>query len=68
MEVATTEYLYGDANDDAQVDICDLVRVHRGLDKGDVSYNSRTADLNKDKLVDLLDLSALRQKLLDLIS
>lgn len=68
MEVAATEYLYGDANDDAQVDICDLVRVHRGLDKGDVSYNNRTADLNKDKLVDLLDLSALRQKLLDLIS
>ncbi len=60
----TVDYIYGDANDDAAVDIRDLVRINKALSATETKYNSRTADVNIDGTVDKNDLTALRNKIL----
>ncbi len=55
---------YGDVNDDAQVNVLDLIRLKKVLAKVEVKYNGRTADCNIDKSVDVYDLTALRKKIL----
>ncbi len=55
---------YGDVNDDACIDVLDLIRLKKALAKMDVKYNNRTADCNIDKLLDVNDLTDLRRKLL----
>lgn len=64
----TVEYRYGDVNDDANINIMDIVRLKKVLAEEDVKYNSRTADINKDSNVDGIDLTELRQKLLKKVS
>lgn len=53
--------LYGDVNDDAKVNIIDLIRLKKVLAKAEVKYNKRTSDCNIDKLIDAYDLITIRQ-------
>ncbi len=61
------EYRYGDVNDDANVNVLDLVRIKKVIAKQDVKFNSRTADINKDSDIDGFDLTELRKKLIDMM-
>lgn len=63
MEVETVDYLYGDVNDDAKVDVLDLVRLKKAVAEMDVKYNVRTSNINKDEKIDALDITELRKEL-----
>lgn len=67
ITIDTVDYKYGDANDDAVIDIRDLVTVNSAVKQDDVTYNKRTADVNKDGTVTDLDFTELRNKLLGLV-
>lgn len=56
-------YLPGDANDDGQVDVLDLVRLRKQLAGVWVELNDISADLNGDGEVSILDLVRLRRLL-----
>lgn len=59
-------YLIGDINDDAAVNIVDLVRFKKYFSKAITAdmINSTKADCNSDKVIDSLDLACLRKILL----
>ncbi len=57
---------YGDVNDDAVVDVKDIVRLKKVFAQIEVNYNPRTADCNIDKTVDINDIVALRKKILNI--
>ncbi len=65
MTLDTVEYRYGDVNDDAEINVLDMVRLKKVVAKEDVKYNKRTSDCNIDDVVDTLDLTSLRKKLIN---
>ena len=65
MTLDTVDYLYGDINDDAKINVVDFIRLKKAVAKMDVAYNSRTANINKDETIDALDLTELKKLLLN---
>jgi len=66
LSLDTVEYRYGDVNDDANINVLDIVRLKKVLAQLEVVYNKRTADCNTDNIVDNADLVGLRKTLLKL--
>lgn len=65
MTLDTVDYLYGDINDDTEINVVDFIRLKKAVAKMDVAYNSRTANINKDETIDALDLTELKKLLLN---
>ena len=55
--------LYGDANQDSSVDVCDFVRMKKYIAKSDNRIDIKSADLNTDEMIDENDVSALKELL-----
>lgn len=65
FNIDKVEPRYGDVNDDAAVNVLDLIRLKKLMAQIDVKYNKRTTDVNIDKVIDINDLAALRIKLIN---
>jgi hypothetical protein len=59
--MAVVEPTVGDANDDGNVNVQDLVLITKALSNSEVSFNKNTADVNGDGKVDYLDLAEIRK-------
>lgn len=58
-----TNVLYGDANQDQVVDVCDFVRTRKYLAQSNDDIGLTEADLNRDQSIDKNDLLAIRELL-----
>ena len=64
FQLSKVEPTYGDVNDDASVDLKDIIRLKKYLTDIEVKINNRTADCNIDKIINSADLITLRRKIL----
>lgn len=65
FEFNAIEPTYGDVNDDAKVDIKDLIRLKKYLKNVAIEINLRTADFNFDETVDFSDIKGIRYKIIN---
>ena len=66
--VEPTEKLLGDANDDGNVNMKDVLLMRKFLAGIDVTYNAQNADCNEDGTVNMKDVLQLRKYLAGLIT
>ena len=56
--------MLGDANNDYDIDICDLVRMNEHSENSDIKIDDGNADYNGDGKIDSDDIALLRKQLL----
>ena len=62
------DILYGDANDDGEINMKDVLAVRKYVADIDVYINFKTSDVNGDELVNMKDILAIRMYIADLVS
>ena len=55
--------LYGDANDDGNVDMLDVLLIRKKIAKQPVTLNQVNSDVTHDNSVDMLDVLKIRKKI-----
>lgn len=56
ISITTKEVLYGDSNDDGNVNVTDaVVSINNILGRPSVTFNKTQADINRDRIVDIYD-------------
>ena len=56
ISITTREVLYGDSNDDGNVNVTDaVVSINNILGRPSVTFNKTQADINRDRIVDIYD-------------
>ena len=60
VDAAENEVIYGDINNDGNIDSFDVIAIRRLLNSGNTSETYKSADLNGNNIVDAVDMYLLQ--------